>query len=415
LKKTATILICFFCAQVHGQDSLLQKTRPVDSLRVKALDEVIVSASRVLEKLLLSPVSIEKLNGKSFAQAPAPSFFEALQTARGVQMITPSLGFRVMSTRGFANTTNVRFAQLTDGMDIQSPHIGAPAGNALGPTELDIKSAEIIPGSAAALYGMNAVNGMANFFSKDPFYTAGISIQQQTGINHVSDYNTPVKLFSETTIRMAHACSPKFAFKINGAYSRGYDWIADDRTDLNPGANSSTGLTGTGNPAYDGVNSYGNESSNRRTLSLQGKNYVVARTGYAEKEVTDYSLQNIKADAGLYCKPGKKTSFKYTYHVAAFSCSTMFCSSMAWSFHPPQLLPKHTSTGKTPAPPTTSVQWPKTLTGLIKQMTAGLLTFLQNSMMPSTRGSALLPHKARPAYLLMKAGRCPAPQYFLIR
>jgi iron complex outermembrane receptor protein len=63
------------------------------------------------------------------------------------------------------------------------------------------------------------------------------------------------------------------------------------RRTLNPNANQSTGLTGADNPAIDPVNSYGNESSNRRTLSLNGKRYVVARTGYYEREVVDYSFK----------------------------------------------------------------------------------------------------------------------------
>ena len=83
------------------------------------------------------------------------------------------MGFKVINTRGFANTTNVRFAQLIDGIDNQTPHIGAPMANALGVTDLDIEKVEIIPGTASALYGMNAVNGLANFRTKNPFDTEG--------------------------------------------------------------------------------------------------------------------------------------------------------------------------------------------------------------------------------------------------
>lgn len=43
-------------------------------------------------------------------------------------MLTPSMRFRVLNARGFANTTNVRFAQLVDCMDVQSPHIGGAIG-----------------------------------------------------------------------------------------------------------------------------------------------------------------------------------------------------------------------------------------------------------------------------------------------
>jgi outer membrane receptor protein involved in Fe transport len=319
LKKIITILICFVCIHAYAQDSILAKKNLKDTLPVKILEEIIVSASKIKEKLFLSPVSVEKLNANYFASAAAPNFFEALQNIKAVQMITPSLGFQVINTRGFANTTNVRFAQLTDGMDIQSPHIGAPVGNALGPTDLDINTVEIIPGSSSTLYGMNAINGMANFFTKNPFTSEGLSMQQKTGLNHVNDANTNAKLFSETSIRFAKKISPTFAYKINAAFSKGTDWMANDQTDLNATSNNSVGLAGINNPAYDGVNSYGNESANRRTLLLQGKNYVVARTGYDEKDVANYSLQNLKADIGFYYNPANKINFKYSYHIADFN------------------------------------------------------------------------------------------------
>ncbi|MBS0030700.1 TonB-dependent receptor [Chitinophaga sp. 22321] len=314
-----TLYICIVTVSLYGQDNLSRKNEGNDTLKTKNLDEVIVSASRMYEKLLESPVSVEKINRQYFNANAAPSFFDALQSIKGVQMIAPSMSFRVINTRGFTNTTNVRFAQLIDGMDIQSPHIGAPVGNALGPTDLDIETVEIVPGSASALYGMNTINGMANFFTKNPFNSEGISIQQKTGINHLNDAGTGAKLFSETTIRIAQVLSRQFAFKVNAALSKGYDWVADDHSDLNATANSSIGLTGATNPGMDPVNSYGNESSNRRTLPLQTKNYVVARTGYYEKEIADYSLQNIKADVGLYYKLKEDKNITYTYHVADFN------------------------------------------------------------------------------------------------
>ncbi|HKG69506.1 MAG TPA: TonB-dependent receptor, partial [Segetibacter sp.] len=104
--------------------------------------------------------------------------------------------------------------------------------------------------------------------------------------------------------------------KMNAGVNKGYDWIADNKSDLNATANVTTNLTGADNPAYDAVNGYGNESSNRKTLTLGGKNYVVARTGYPEREVTDYHLQNWKGDASLYYRPNNKTVISYTYRTA---------------------------------------------------------------------------------------------------
>ena len=201
-------------------------------------------------------------------------------------------------------------------MDVQSPHIGAPIGNALGPNDLDIEKVEILPGIASALYGMNTINGLADFTTRNPFTSTGISVQQKTAVFNVGNSNAAARIFSETSLRIAYRLSDKVAFKLNGTFSKGKDWIADNYTDLNPNANISTGLTGVDNPAMDPVNSYGNESSNRKTLSLQNKSYVVARTGYPEVDLTDYRVNNIRADGGVYVQLKKNSALNYLFRIA---------------------------------------------------------------------------------------------------
>ena len=283
----------------------------------RQLGEVVVSASRVQEKLLASPVGISRMDSRQVRMSASPGFYDALGDMKGVQMLTPSLGFRVINTRGFANTTNVRFVQLIDGVDNQAPHIGAPIGNALAPGDLDILDMEVVQGIASALYGMNATNGLANIRTRNPFESEGVSFRQQVAVNHLQDpQGIGARAYTESAFRWAKALGPHWAFKINTGFSKGYDWIAGNDSDLNPLANRTTNLTGTDNPAYDAVNGYGNESSNRRTLSLNGKNYVVARTGYREQDVVDYSLQNLKADATLVYRPKEGMELSYTGRAA---------------------------------------------------------------------------------------------------
>ncbi|AWM35486.1 TonB-dependent receptor [Hymenobacter nivis] len=265
-----------------------------------------------------SPVTVEKINPRALRLTPAPSFFDAIEYLKGVQVITPSLGFKVINARGFTNTTNVRFAQLVDGIDNQAPHVGGPIGNVLGPSDLDILAVEVVPGTASALYGLNAINGLANFSTRNPFKYEGLSVLQKTGVNHISDPNVGAKAYSETSVRFAKVLSDKWAFKINGTYLRGYDWIANDQTELNPNGNATTGLFGAQNPAQDQVNRYGNESSDRSTLTLGGKQYSVARTGYNEKDVTSYDLRTLKGDLAIHRKLGAESELSYTYRVASF-------------------------------------------------------------------------------------------------
>ncbi len=293
----------------------LQSSSATKSYR---FEEFVVSASRVQENLLRSPVSIESISFKDILRSAQPSFYDALENIKGVQIITPSLGFKVFNTRGFANTTNVRFAQLVDGVDNQAPHIGAPIAAAFAPNDLDIERVEVIPGTASVLYGMNAINGLVNILTKSPFLHQGISVQQKVGVNHVganseADNLSAARLFSETSLRIAKAFSDKFAAKVTMTYTRGYDWIANDATDLNAQGNRSLGLFGADNPALDPVSSYGNESANRRTLTLDGKNVIVARTGYFERDVVDYSINTVRGDATLAYKLSSDVELSYTF------------------------------------------------------------------------------------------------------
>jgi iron complex outermembrane receptor protein len=163
---------------------------------------------------------------------------------------------------------------------------------------------------------MNAINGTADFMTKNPFLFQGLDIQQKTGVNHLNDDNRDAAIFSETAIRWAKAYNNRFAFKINAAFTAGVDWSANNRMDLNPNANITTGLTGDENPGKDIVNQYGDESPNRKTLTLNGKQYVVSRTGYAEKDMASYDLQNVKADAALIYRFKNKTDISYTFRIA---------------------------------------------------------------------------------------------------
>ena len=296
------------------KDSLLIIT---DSLNLKSMDEIVVTSSRFSETLLKSPVTIIQLKATDARNMGSASCFDAIENLKGVQIITPSLGFKVINTRGFSNTTNVRFTQLIDGIDNQAPHIGAPIANALGANDLDIDKIELIPGTASALYGMNAINGLLNIRTKNPFSSQGLSVQQIAGVNHVGTFDAVApQAYLTTNLRYAKALNAKIAVKINFSYIHGNDWVADNRTDLAATKNASTGLTSENNPALDEVNSYGNESSNRKTLSLGGKNYVVARTGYRETEIADYSLDNIKGDIGIYYRPKKNSELSITYKGA---------------------------------------------------------------------------------------------------
>src|SRR5215831_3295824 len=292
-------------------------------------NEVVVTASRVPESILKSPVAIEKLDIRTIKETPAPGFYDALENVKGVQMTTASLTYKVPNTRGFNIPNNFRFMQLVDGVDMQAATLGVPLGNAIGPTELDIQSVEITPGAASALYGMNAINGMANLITKDPFTSQGLSIYQKVGVNHVDGVDYSPSILTESAIRYAKAFNNKFAFKINLGYMQGVDWRSNTRQDQNTNDLKSANpgfpeLNGAANVAFDGWNKYGDDAlAGSNVVSIGGlkingktnQTLRVARTGYWETDLVSPKVDNLKFDASLQYRLNEKTELSYSYRV----------------------------------------------------------------------------------------------------
>ncbi|PKH66891.1 hypothetical protein CXF59_13320 [Flavobacterium sp. ALD4] len=278
------------------------------------LNEIVVSASRTPERVLESPVTIERMGIADIKKSASATFYDGLENMKEVQMNTSSLSFKSINTRGFATVANTRFMQLVDGMDNASPLLNFVLGNLIGVSEIDVQSVELLPGASSALYGANAFNGILFMTSQSPFTKQGITAyakfgqtsQKAAGTNDYVDYG----------IRMAHAFSPKLAAKANFTYLRGTDWYAtnyDDKT--NVGRDRS-------HVNYDGINVYGDEV----TTNIKGvaagllsagaitqsqfaafnsilPNYNVSRTGYNEVDLTDNKASNTKIDFSLHYKP----------------------------------------------------------------------------------------------------------------
>lgn len=255
------------------------------------LNEIVVSASRTPERIIESPVTIERMGTQEIKSTTAPSFYDGLENLKEVHFNTSSLSFKSINTRGFATVANTRFMQLVDGMDNSSPALNFVLGNLIGLSELDVASVELLPGASSALYGANAFNGILFMNSKSPFTNQGISTyfkygqtsQDAAGTNDYYDFG----------MRAAYAFTKHFAGKANFTYLRGTEWIADDQHSVTGGAPSHDG-----NQNYDGLNSYGDEVTT--FINNVGQ---VSRTGYKERELNDNKIESVKADFSIHIKP----------------------------------------------------------------------------------------------------------------
>ncbi|HKZ67585.1 MAG TPA: TonB-dependent receptor, partial [Chitinophagaceae bacterium] len=311
--------------------------------------EVVVSASRLPERILESPVSIERVSAATIRSAPASSYYDIVSILKGVDVVASSLTFKSPTTRGFSGSGSTRFNQIVDGMDNQAPGLNFSVGSVTGLTELDVESMELLPGASSVLYGPGGMNGTLLINSKSPFKYQGLSFQIKTGMMHTDKRGRNVSPYYNWSLRWAQKVSEKFAFKIGGELIQAQDWLADDYRNYNR-LNTSNGaiIPGTRetDPNYDGVNVYGDETSiDLKTQVLDAiaqqvpfwQSYIsslsasirVSRTGYTEKEVVNPNTINFKLSGALHYKITNKIEAILAGHLG--SGNTVYTGSQRYS------------------------------------------------------------------------------------
>ena len=98
------------------------------------MSELTVSGNRVEEKITKAPVTVEKITARQLQLAPAFDQYSALQSLKGVDLLTQSLTFKSVNLRGFGANNNNRFVHhqlpaLLGGLaDDESRHAPAVRG-----------------------------------------------------------------------------------------------------------------------------------------------------------------------------------------------------------------------------------------------------------------------------------------------
>ncbi|MER3464337.1 MAG: TonB-dependent receptor [Chitinophagaceae bacterium] len=327
--------------------------------------EVVVAATRLPQRFLESPVTIESISAATIRNAPSPDYYDLTKNLKGVDLTTSSFTFKTVSTRGFNGSGNLRFNQLIDGMDNQAPGLNFSVGSIVGPTELDIDNVELLPGASSALYGSGGMNGTMLISSKSPFKYQGLSFQIKQGLNHTDGSQHSPAPYYDWAVRWGKVIGEKFGFKLSGQFIKAQDWQAMDKRNIlrNNVFSSLKPGNRTTDPNYDGVNVFGDEASTSmnslaqavvaqasaqalplvtqqiaaacgctptqaqiqaglasflstnattRPFYLGIQNNVfggqfVSRTGYDEKDLVDYNAYNIRLTGGLYYKINSNT------------------------------------------------------------------------------------------------------------
>ncbi len=210
-------------------------------------NEIIFSASRIPERILQAPVTVDRVQADEIAMRSAPELHNSLAHHPSIDVASSSMLINNISTRGFGSSGVSRMVQLVDNVDIQLPSLGLNFGNMTGAPELDINVIEIVHGPASSLYGANAFNGLLHTKTKDPFYHEGTSLDLKIGQQALFNLQA----------RVAKKVNNFFAFKINASVLRATDWLAENQTELNLPIVSDSSIPVVG---LNRVNSYGDKA-----------------------------------------------------------------------------------------------------------------------------------------------------------
>ena len=329
--KSLPVTLEFTSVSFQKQEK--EVTAPTSSLQLKLEpantlgQDVVVSASRVSERILESPVSVERVSAATLRTAPVSNFYDVVTNLKGVDVTTSSLTFKTPTTRGFGGSGNVRFNQLVDGMDNQAPGLNFSVGAIIGLNELDVDNMELLSGASSALYGSGGMNGTLLMTSKNPFKYQGFSFLVKQGMMHTDGSERNISPYNNWSLRWAKTVGSRFAFKITSEFIQAKDWIGMDYRDYD----RSNGVLKPGNrqtdPNYDGVNVYGDETSVDLRLvlnsvaaaapflapyiaSMSTNPIFVSRTGFTEKQLIDPNTLNFKLGGSMHYKltPGTEAS-----------------------------------------------------------------------------------------------------------
>ena len=144
-------------------------------------DQVVVTASRVEQKLVNAPATVSLISAQTIASAPSASYAELLRGVPGMNVTQTSARDINLVSRSATGTLSTSQLALIDGRSIYQDFFGFVAWDFLPVNPSEIKQIEVIRGPASAVWGANALTGVVNVITKSPRELVGESLLVSVG------------------------------------------------------------------------------------------------------------------------------------------------------------------------------------------------------------------------------------------
>ncbi len=282
-------------------------------------DTVVVSGSRVEEKVIDSPATISVITSDTIATNPAQNFGDLLRAVPGVNVVQTSARDVNITSRAATNTLASSQLTLLDGRSIYLDFFGMVLWDFVPTNSSEIKQIEVVRGPASAVWGANALTGIVNIITKSPREAQGTTMmmcggmfdracdrcsQEDSGYNYgVSlstaqvpndqwSYKISLGYFNSDAFSRPTGIIPRVADpRAPGAFIGGATYPSD-----RPGFGSAVENQGTSQPTVD--LRIDNDKDNGGRLTLQG--------GYAGTEgIIHTGIGPFDIQSGSYMAYGK--------------------------------------------------------------------------------------------------------------
>lgn len=184
LNRIVIFLFLGLTSTFFSQNSVAIK----DTIKVKTLDEIIVTATRTIRQLSSLPMPVTLISKKQIQKTGTTRLKDILLEQTGINFVTDQSGFTGIQMQGLAAAYTMI---MIDGV----PLIGRSSGNLdlNRITVNNIKQIEIVKGPSSSLYGSEALGGVINIITEKPkkdTLKGAISYFTRVGSRNELDFNS---------------------------------------------------------------------------------------------------------------------------------------------------------------------------------------------------------------------------------
>ena len=296
LNRIVTFLFLGLTSTFFSQNSVAIK----DTVKVKTLDEIIVTATRTIRQLSSLPMPVTLISKKQIQKTGTTRLKDILLEQTGINFVTDQSGFTGIQMQGLAAAYTMI---MIDGV----PLIGRSSGNLdlNRITVNNIKQIEIVKGPSSSLYGSEALGGVINIITEKPkkdTLKGAISYFTRAGSRNELDFNS------------------------NFVYRK-------DKLGLVAGinANSSGGYDLSPETAFVTTQAHQNYTGDLKlTYDFSSQLELLIAQRYFYEEQTEGNVQSDwNSNVELRHKINNKWNLEYTFYATKFKTESQFNGALA--------------------------------------------------------------------------------------